>query len=271
MNDLYDRWLQRYPVPFTGCMVETRFGMTHVVASGQPDAPPLLLLHGAGLNALMWFNQIEELSQHYRVYAVDIPGQGGKSARTTLSTRTSAASDWVAQTLDGLGIDQTLIVGFSLGGWFTLQFALHYPERIKRMVLLAPGGIIRVPVFKVASYALPALLIGKPGYKRFVVNTAVTTYDEEILDALASILQIAGFRYAIIPPPLRDEELCRIQVPSLLLIGTSDFFFTPHRLIERVRRCQPHTTIHQLEACEHAIPFDQPVLMMQHILAFFAS
>ncbi|HEX2619531.1 MAG TPA: alpha/beta hydrolase [Phototrophicaceae bacterium] len=267
--DLYDILRQRYAVPGESHMVNPRIGATHVLVSGDPSAPPLVLLHGSGLNALMWAYQYAELNRHYRVYAVEIPGHSGKSVRAKLPTGHGAA-DWLSQTLDALNINEPVdIIGFSLGGWVTLRFAVAYPERIHKMTLLAPGGILPVPLLKVISYAIPSTLTGKPGYRRFVRATAVREYDPETLDALASMLQRAGFFQAVVPIPLSDAELSQIRLPTLLIVGSSDFFFPPEASVERVCRLMPHTRIHQLPDCEHAIPFDQPELMMELILDFF--
>ena len=50
----YDANLKRWPVPYECLTVPTRHGETHLIASGAPDAPPLVLMRGASGNALLW-------------------------------------------------------------------------------------------------------------------------------------------------------------------------------------------------------------------------
>ncbi|NOG50847.1 MAG: alpha/beta fold hydrolase [Chloroflexi bacterium] len=102
-DDVYAYGLSRYPVPYDSLMVDTPLARTHVLISGPTDAPPVLLIHGAGMNALAWINQIEPLSRHFRVVAVDLPGQSGLSDPVRLPMTGSGVADWMAALCDGLG------------------------------------------------------------------------------------------------------------------------------------------------------------------------
>jgi pimeloyl-ACP methyl ester carboxylesterase len=51
----YDAVLKRWPVPYEELDIPTRFGTTHLIASGSPSLPPLLLLHATGTSSTMWF------------------------------------------------------------------------------------------------------------------------------------------------------------------------------------------------------------------------
>jgi pimeloyl-ACP methyl ester carboxylesterase len=76
---IYDSALRNWPVPYQTRMVSTRYGETFVIASGDPPAPPMILLHGAGGNSAMWAGEVEDYSSRFRVYAVDLPGEAGRS------------------------------------------------------------------------------------------------------------------------------------------------------------------------------------------------
>jgi pimeloyl-ACP methyl ester carboxylesterase len=77
---LYDTLLDGWPVPYEKLTIPTRHGSTFVITSGEPAAPPLVLLHGAGANSAVWAGDVVEYSRHYRVYAPDLLGEPGKSA-----------------------------------------------------------------------------------------------------------------------------------------------------------------------------------------------
>jgi len=76
----YDALLRKWPVAFESVQIATSYGTTHVIASGPSDGPPLVLLHAFQATALAWRASVEGLSRRFRVYAVDVIGQGGKSA-----------------------------------------------------------------------------------------------------------------------------------------------------------------------------------------------
>jgi hypothetical protein len=72
-----DASMQLWPVPYESIEVTGRYGRTHLVVSGPPDAPPLVLLHGDYLSLAMWSPNVADLSRNYRVYATNRPPNCG--------------------------------------------------------------------------------------------------------------------------------------------------------------------------------------------------
>ena len=134
--DLYERTLAHWPVPCTTAVLPTRHGDTFVIASGPESAPPVVLLHGASSNALAWIGDVATLSHTLRVYAVDLPGEPGRSSPNRPPWAGPAFSEWMEDVLDGLHIEQAALVGISQGGWTALKFATAQPERVAALVLL---------------------------------------------------------------------------------------------------------------------------------------
>lgn len=147
----YNRVLEHWPVTSEHLHLPTRLGNTFVIASGDPAAPPLVLLHGASSNALTWAGDAAAFSRHFRVYAVDIPGEAGRSARNRPSWDGEAYVEWLEDLLDALGAPRAALVGLSLGGWMAMRFAFRHPERVSKLVALAPGGVVPVRVVSCAG------------------------------------------------------------------------------------------------------------------------
>jgi hypothetical protein len=76
---LYEARARRWPIASETRQVDTPSGQTFVRISGHPAAPPLVLLHGARGNSLMWIPNIAALSARYRTYAIDTIGETGLS------------------------------------------------------------------------------------------------------------------------------------------------------------------------------------------------
>lgn len=127
--------VQNWPVPYETIEADTRRRRTFVIACGDSALPPLLLIHGSGSNAAMWIGDAAEYSKHYRVYAVDVPGEPGKSCDTRPDLRTHAHPEWLRDVFVSLNADRTFIVGLSLGGWVALRFASAYPEKVVKLAL----------------------------------------------------------------------------------------------------------------------------------------
>src|ERR1700733_10414074 len=111
----YEEILTHWPVPYENRIVETNFGKTYMIVCGSHEAKPLVLLHGGGGNSTMWNFNVATLSKHFRIYAIDIIGEAGKSAGTR-PTMTTEYSQWLKEVFDALGISKADICGASLGG-----------------------------------------------------------------------------------------------------------------------------------------------------------
>jgi hypothetical protein len=78
----YQSALSLWPVPQEESDISTRFGETHVIASGSKNAAPLVLFHPAGCGAPIWCRNAGPFSRRYRTYAVDVMGEANKSIPT---------------------------------------------------------------------------------------------------------------------------------------------------------------------------------------------
>jgi pimeloyl-ACP methyl ester carboxylesterase len=107
------------------------------------DGPPLILLHGGGPGASAWSNwkqNLEPLAEHFRVLLVDQPGYGRSDKPVVKGGLWTFYARALRDLMDGLGIEQADFIGNSLGGGTTLKFALDYPDRARRLILMGPAG-----------------------------------------------------------------------------------------------------------------------------------
>jgi pimeloyl-ACP methyl ester carboxylesterase len=139
----YKGILQAWPVPNKQYAVNTAYGDTFVIESGNNDAPALLLLHGSMANSFTWFSDVPALSQHYHVFAVDLIGEAGLSAESRPAYQSGAYEKWLDEVRQQLGVTSCSMVGLSLGGWMALRYATVFPQNVERLVLLCPGGLYR--------------------------------------------------------------------------------------------------------------------------------
>ncbi len=104
---------------------------------------PLVMLHGGGPGASSWSNfgsALPGFAASFRTLLVDQPGFGGSDKPEVVGNYYRFAADHVAALLDELGIERIHLLGNSLGGGTAMRFALTYPERVGRLVLMGPGG-----------------------------------------------------------------------------------------------------------------------------------
>jgi 4,5:9,10-diseco-3-hydroxy-5,9,17-trioxoandrosta-1(10),2-diene-4-oate hydrolase len=105
---------------------------------------PVVMLHGGGPGASAWSNfgaNLPAFAAGFRTLMIDQPGFGRSDRPPVAGNYFSFAADAVAGLLGGLGLDRVHLVGNSLGGGTAVRFALRYPERAGRLVLMGPGGL----------------------------------------------------------------------------------------------------------------------------------
>ena len=100
------------------------------------NGPPLILLHGVGLNRTTWRAQVAVLSKRYTVVTYDHLGHG-RSPHIQPETRLDDFVGQLVKVMDQLQIDKAHIVGFSFGGLVAQSFALKYPDRLNKLVLMS--------------------------------------------------------------------------------------------------------------------------------------
>jgi 4,5:9,10-diseco-3-hydroxy-5,9,17-trioxoandrosta-1(10),2-diene-4-oate hydrolase len=105
---------------------------------------PVVLLHGGGPGSSAWSNfgaNIPIFAERFRALAVDQPGFGKSDKPPVAGSYSTFAADALAALLTSLGVDRVHLVGNSLGGGTAVRFALNYPDRVGRLVLMGPGGL----------------------------------------------------------------------------------------------------------------------------------
>jgi pimeloyl-ACP methyl ester carboxylesterase len=248
----YEAILQNWPVPFTTHMLATHHGNTFLIACGDEEAAPLVLLHGAGGNSTMWAGDIEHLCRRFRVYLVDLIGEAGKSDPVRPSWDSSAFAEWLEDVFDGLKLEQATLVGLSQGGWTALKFAVTAPHRVTKLVLIAPGGIIADRLSFVMK-AIGFMMLGQRGAERLVKalfgNQAVP---EEVVAGVAQTMAAFKPRAGILPI-FTDVELRQLTMPVLLLGGTQDIIRDMTRIARRMEVLVPTLTVKIVPGGGHAL------------------
>ncbi|WP_310714409.1 alpha/beta fold hydrolase [Streptomyces lydicus] len=249
----YREALDAWPVPAEHLRVPTREGETFAVVSGPEDAPPVVLLHGAGANATMWQDDITTWARHFRTYALDLVGEPGLSAPSRPPLASDAPARWLDDVLDALGIARAAFVGTSLGGWLALDYATRRPERVDRLALLCPGGVGRQKM----GWLFRALLLrplGAWGVRRSAGTVAGLDRPEHraVLDQL--VLTFAQFKPRTERLPVfPDDVLRRLAMPVQVTVGGRDALFDSADTARRLARCVPHATVHVLPDAGHAL------------------
>jgi len=226
------------------------------------EGPPLVLLHGAGDNALDWQWVMPALAATHRVYAPDLPGSP-ESARPAADYSPAFFERFVAAFVDALGIGRATFVGNSLGGQIALRLALSEPARVNALVLVDSAGLGRtvnpaftsVNVFGLSEAAIPFWRTPVGAYQRAWGRTALLFahppgsvprewlaeqcrlaltpgYLEAHLVTLRAVVDPGGQREVLL------DRLPHLKIPTLVVWGAQDRVFPRSQAREAVARLQ---------------------------------
>ena len=173
---------------------------SHVLLHGREvaylDVPgqgtPVVLIHGIGSSADTWGEIPQRLSdQGIRVIALDLPGHG-ESARGRGDYSLGSFACTIRDLLDDLGIDRAHLVGHSLGGGVSMQFAYQFPDRVASLVLESSGGLGVEAFAGLRAASLPG--------SEFVIRWAINQRTLRGASWLGERLSRVGFRPHALSP-----------------------------------------------------------------------
>jgi pimeloyl-ACP methyl ester carboxylesterase len=277
----YQSVLDRWPVGYEERRIPTSFGETHVIVSGAEGAPPVVLLHALLTTAVSWYQNIEALSQGYRVYAVDVIGEGNKSRPTRPISSLDDFLQWFTELIDGLKIDALYLVGNSYGGFTGAYYAMNLPERIRKLVLIGPAATIYPMRPFYLHMFLPKALYSffpkLPGVKRVMRNSLTWMYNDLPADRVWEpvfyhSMVSGGLINQVFPRVYSREEFARIRAKILLILGDREAIYNDlQAAIRSARSLIPTAQIEVIPNGHHVTAIANPECVNQRILRFFAE
>ena len=240
-------------------------GLLNIRVDVAGTGEPLVFLHSAG--GLQWDPFLEGLAERYTVYAPYFPGTfpGEPNDIEHIEDMWDAVLAY-DDVLTGLGIDSTLLIGHSFGGMLAAELAALKPERITKLVLIAPIGLWhKDSPYTVADWTakdaegLAAVLFHNTDSE--LVKAALTPPDDEDVAAegLVQFLWTLGCTAKVIwpiPDKGLKKRIHRISAPALVIWGENDALIPPAYAeifaasIKQAERCM-------IPDCGHVPPLEQ--------------
>lgn len=251
-----ERFLARIPNPVAHREVATRFGTSHVLIAGPDDAVPLVCLHAMRTGSAHFLSEFTALIGRFRMVVPDLPGQSVRGLPVRLPFD-DANARWLADVLDGLGLDRVNLFGVSWGGYVARLMANTVPDRIQKLALLVPAGIVNGSHWKgLTRMALPLLRYRlwrtEANLRRFL-DPLLTTWDDDWAHFMAESLDDMPLDMRI-PPLATDDQLKALTMPMLVLGASDDISFPGRPMVERIKALLPHAEAEVIPDCKHCPP-----------------
>jgi pimeloyl-ACP methyl ester carboxylesterase len=268
----YENALAAWPTRPTELDIETRYGSTHVLASGQTSGSPIVLIHAVAVASPSWYPNIAALVVDHQVFAVDTIGDVGMSAQTARVRTGADMAAWLDDVLAALDLHGAHLVGLSYGGWVALNQACRAPGRLASVTAVDPVGAIGRAqgtfLLKILPDSILALAKSDHALHRLLrrLNNG-TTPAQPLLDL--SVTGLRTFR-AKQPYPRRisDEDLQGIHTPTLMLFCGRSPVNHAQRASQRSRDRIAGVATEVIPDAGHMLPVEQPALFAAQVLDF---
>ncbi|EMQ95386.1 carboxylesterase NA [Xanthomarina gelatinilytica] len=239
---LYNQKLSELNIKHSEKLVETKFGVTNVIATGDIKNPPLVLIHGTGGCAPQILDSFPNLASKYCVYAVDVLAQPNKSAENRLDMKSLDYGKWLIEVIIKLRLKNITLVGFSFGGFISLK-ALEFNETpIKQVFLIAPVYIVNgnplVGVFKMFLPLKKFIKTNNQKYMKKVMHVLFSEYDDFALTFMSTTFQNCNMDFSPLPI-ISKQSANKIKTPINIMAAEKDIMFPGKKMIKRAKDIFP--------------------------------
>ena len=249
--------------------------------------PPVILLHGAAASHVTWCGNIGPLSQRYTVYAPDLPAHGDSEVSPGDPHETFGDPRFLLDFIDNLGIERASIIGNSGGGSVSAMFAIRYPERVDKLVLVDAGGLGRSVSWFLRIASLP--LVGRILHLHTINSDRALVasifhkprpIDPDIARELRRARNSWHTRMAVVKA-IREgfnifgvkkemillDQIRELEMPLLIVWGEKDGVLPVSHALEASKKL-PNATVRIMRDCGHWPHMENPEKFNQLVMGF---
>ncbi len=240
------------------------------------DKTPLVLIHGHGADAASWFPQIPDFAKHFPVIVVDLPGCGA-SPESAEKLTIEGLAEAVHDSTRGCYGDRINVMGISLGGFVSIEFAARYAAEVGKLVLLGtphsfPEEVKTVLRATVASYQNMSMReIVEPKIGRAFGKLASPEMHRFLAEDILKTSHAAYLNLG--QAPIEYDPVAkypRIRAETLIIAGELDYIAGPEQA-EKLHAALPGSQLLVLPDTGHALNLENPQAMNPPVLEFLLS
>ena len=243
-----------------------------------------IFIHGSGPGASGWSNFKHNVSAFqeagYRCIVYDQWGYGKTSKPEDVDHTLDFFVDGLVSLMDSADVANAVLVGNSLGGAVALGLALRHPERVEKLILMAPGGIeSREDYFSMPGIqAMVKYPMGSPEFTKEVLAQLLTqlvydpvNVDDELVDERWATLETQNAHVlATMQIPDLSDQLASIDINTLVFWGTEDRF-CPASGTWKILQMKGNVQAELVNYCGHWVMSEYPDLFNERCLSFLSK
>lgn len=246
----------------------------HYVEQGDPQGPPVILLHGYSDSWVSYTQVLPLMDKKYHVYVPDLRGHGESDRPARGYTLPDFAGDIIAF-MDAKGIKKATIVGHSMGSFVAQHVATMAPERVDKLVLVgsAPAvsnGEVSQLQMEVNALTDPVPLKFVTEFQKSVVTRPVPDdfMDRVIHESMKLPARVWRDAMAGMLAKNSPVELRRIKAPTLIIWGDRETVFPKRADQEVLRKGIQNARLKVYEGTGHCPNWEEPLRFVRDLQEF---
>ncbi len=240
--NLYDQKLKGLNINYNYKAVETSFGKTNLIITGDASKPPILVVHGSNGCAPIALETYSGLESNFQIFAVDVLAQPNKSSETRLSMKNEDYGKWLNEVIDNLKLKNVTLAGFSFGGLIILKTLEFNETNIKEVFLTAPAYIVNGnPLKALFKVFIPMKRYIKTRRVKYVERFLTEVFTEKDTFAVQFLSKVfLYFKMDFTPVPVIKTQTAKLIKTSITVIAAkNDLMFPGKKMINRANKIFP--------------------------------
>lgn len=268
LMELYDEKLESLKIDLEEIDVNTSFGRTRVVKTGNENGKAIVLFHGMNAGAPLTLEAVKDLRKDFLLYAIDTVGQATKSEENRINIKDNSFALWADEVLEELHIDKANFIGISYGAYILQKLIIHCPEKIEKCIFVVPSGLVNGKFFdsmkKLTVPLIKFLLTKKDTHLKAFTKSFVPEEDEFMFRLQKEMLNGLKMDYRR-PLLLEAKDVQNFSNPVYMIVADDDVFFPGEDAINRAKAIfKNFRGAHVLKNCKHMPYIDRyPEIQLQ--------
>lgn len=248
---LYNEQLKKLDCDFNDLFIDTSFGKTHLIETGNFNGTPLLVFHGGNSTTSYNLLLFRFLLKDFHIFAVDIIGHPGKSAEISLSPYGYDYGKWASEVIYGLGFEKISCFGCSFGGGILAKLMCVAPEKIEKSVLVVPSGIKNAVPISSIKMMIPLIKYIVTKKEKYIKETALymsiteENLDDDILDILKNSFECVKTKVGM-PSNVKGKLINKCDAPTLIMASEHDCLFPAKNVLKRAKKILPSCVTYEM-------------------------
>lgn len=252
---LYEEKLKSLQIDYKEIDINTTFGRTRVIKTGNENGKIIVLFHGINAGAPLTLEAVKDLRKDYLLYAIDTIGQATMSDEKRINILDNSYALWSEEVLRLLSINEAIFIGISYGAYILQKLVTYKPEIVKKCIFVVPSGLVNgkagASITKLTFPLIRFLITKKDAHLKKFTKAFVPEEDDFMFRLQKAILTGVNMDYRR-PILLEEKDVKNFTSPVYMIVADNDIFFPGHEATERAKKIfKNFKEVQVLKNCKH--------------------